>query len=90
MNKLATWLCAVAIVIILGVCWQVSALTPAADAVLERSGVRPVGSITRSWISGGVVVVFTSTRTPSETAAEWAKRAREEYDAMLAAFPMDP
>lgn len=69
------------------VSWQTSKVKQELQTAIEK-GIR-VGTVTITWTSGGMPVVFTSTHEPGETPEAWAARARAEYLAMLAVFPKD-
>lgn len=71
-------------------CFQVLSYQTAVaiKATLERS--YAMTTITSTWTSGGVPKSLTTTRREGESAEDFARRHKEELDAMLLIFPKDP
>ena len=86
-NKVTTLLLVVAIVLVLGIGFQVARVPPAVSSLIRNRDDSPMDT---HWISGGETIYVSCHPRPDETPVVWAKRCREEYDALRAVFPKDP
>jgi len=85
-----TWLLAVAISLVLGVCWQVSQVAPEIATLIKRAREDKVSEIEfPPWTWQGKVLKYKCVRESGESPSTFASRAAAEYAAMQEQFPPD-
>jgi len=89
MHRVTNLLLACAVVLTLGLGIQVARLDGSVVAYTKAKGI-DMATITVTWTSSGLPVMFTSTRGPDESTEAWRVRVTDEVAKMKLAFPPDP